>query len=71
MDAGTDTKMQGIVRERFRTHTIIMVAHRLDSLLDFDRVLVLDKGRVVELGNPRELLETSGSRFSRLYHAHD
>ena len=60
--------MQEIIREEFKDHTIIMVAHRLNSLLDFDRVVVLDKGVVAEMGNPNILLQTEGSRFTRLYH---
>jgi len=50
-----------------------MVAHRhrLDRILDFDRVLVLDKGHVFEIGNPGDLLEIAGRRFSRFYHGHE
>jgi ABC-type multidrug transport system fused ATPase/permease subunit len=44
-----------------------MVAHRLDSLLDFDRVVVLDAGRVVEFDGPKALLADGNSAFSRLY----
>lgn len=46
-----------------------MIAHRLDSLLDFDRVAVLNKGNLVEFGAPSVLLEKEGSAFSKLYHA--
>ena len=68
VDTKTDAKMQEIIREDFAKHTIIMVAHRLGSLLDFDTVVVLDKGVVVEKGNPRLLVEAQESRFRRLYH---
>jgi ATP-binding cassette subfamily C (CFTR/MRP) protein 1 len=43
VDTKTDAKMQEIIREDFAKHTIIMVAHRLGSLLDFDTVVVLDR----------------------------
>jgi ABC-type multidrug transport system fused ATPase/permease subunit len=69
VDTKTDAKMQEIIREDFARHTIIMVAHRLGSLLDFDNVVVLDRGIVVEKGNPRFLVEAQESRFRRLYHA--
>ena len=67
VDTKTDAKMQQLIREEFSKHTIIMVAHRMDSLLDFDRVVVLDQGVLAEIGNPRVLLEDEGSRFSNLY----
>ncbi|RYC65696.1 hypothetical protein CHU98_g529 [Xylaria longipes] len=44
VDSNTDAQMQAIVRHEFRDHTIIMIAHRLSSLLDFDLILVLDQG---------------------------
>ena len=43
-----------------------MVAHRLHTLYDFDRVAVIDAGRVAELGEPRELLSKEGSMFAEL-----
>jgi len=45
-----------------------MIAHRLDSLLDFDRVAVLNEGTLLEYGEPNELLRTETSAFSKLYH---
>ncbi|KAK6212798.1 hypothetical protein LQW54_004887 [Pestalotiopsis sp. IQ-011] len=56
VDARTDELMQRIVREEFTQHTIIIVAHRLDTIRDVDTVFVMDKGRVVETGSPDELL---------------
>lgn len=44
-----------------------MIAHRLDSLVDFDRVAVLDDGKVVEYDSPTTLLADSKSAFARLY----
>lgn len=44
-----------------------MIAHRLQSLLDFDRVFVLDSGRLVEAGPPKDLLSHAGSAFKALY----
>lgn len=43
-----------------------MVAHRIRTLLDFDQVAVLDSGRVVEVGNPHELLDRPDGSFSKL-----
>lgn len=59
--------MQRVIREKFSNHTILTVAHKLDTILDYDRVLVLDSGRVVESGEPFELLASESSHFGRLY----
>ncbi|KAH7310266.1 ABC transporter [Rhexocercosporidium sp. MPI-PUGE-AT-0058] len=69
VDVKTDAQMQAVIRSEFKTHTIIMIAHRLDSLLDFDRVAVLNKGNLVEFGEPSVLLKEEGSAFEKLYHA--
>ncbi len=59
--------MQRVIREKFSSHTIIAVAHKLDTILDFDRVVVLDAGQIVETGEPYALLADSKSHFSQLY----
>lgn len=56
VDAKTDELMQRVIREEFVTHTILTVAHRLDTIRDADKILVMDKGRIVEVGSPDELL---------------
>ncbi|KAJ5591589.1 multidrug resistance-associated protein [Penicillium hispanicum] len=66
LDMETDIKVQKIIRELFHNCTVVMVAHRIRSLLDFDRIAVLDGGRVVETGNPRELLKRPNGQFSKL-----
>ncbi|KAL2882737.1 hypothetical protein SGCOL_001948 [Colletotrichum sp. CLE4] len=68
VDHATDRLMQEIIKEEFRTYTIVMVSHRLDMVIDFfDAVIVMDQGRVIETGSPRELVETGGSRFGELW----
>ena len=68
VDKVTDRAMQEIIREEFERYTIVMVSHRLEMVMDFfDRVVVLDKGLIVEEGSPRELVETEGSRFGELW----
>ncbi|TGJ88504.1 hypothetical protein E0Z10_g256 [Xylaria hypoxylon] len=68
VDAKTDAQMQEVIRNEFKDHTIIMIAHRLSSLLDFDYILVLDQGSLVETGHPTELLSNPSSRFAKMYH---
>jgi ATP-binding cassette, subfamily C (CFTR/MRP), member 1 len=56
VDTETDQLMQRIIRKEFSQHTIITVAHRLNTILDSDVVAVLHEGRLVEFGPPGELL---------------
>ncbi|KAL0933869.1 ABC multidrug transporter [Colletotrichum truncatum] len=68
VDHATDRLMQEIIKEEFAHYTIVMVSHRLDMVMDFfDAVIVMDKGRVVETGSPKKLVETEGSRFGELW----
>ncbi len=69
VDVKTDDLMQQIIREHFEHCTVISVAHRLNTIVDGDRVVVLSKGKVVEVGEPERLLKTHGSWFKELYEA--
>ncbi|RFN49501.1 canalicular multispecific organic anion transporter 2 [Fusarium flagelliforme] len=69
VDTQTDARMQEVIRTEFSDCTIIMIAHRIDTLLDFDKVAVLDRGSLVEFGAPEELLRDDGGAFTRLYRA--
>jgi ATP-binding cassette subfamily C (CFTR/MRP) protein 1 len=57
VDSETDTLMQLIIRKEFAQHTIITVAHRLNTISDSDMVAVLHEGKLVEFGPPGELLD--------------
>ena len=57
------------MRSEFHDATVITIAHRLHSVLDADKILVLDDGQLVELGTPKELMARSGGRFRALVHA--
>jgi ATP-binding cassette subfamily C (CFTR/MRP) protein 1 len=59
--------MQRIIREKFAQHTIIAIAHKLDTILDFDKIALLDEGRLVEFAPPYDLLDDPNSAFSKLY----
>ncbi|KAK8064708.1 hypothetical protein PG994_007346 [Apiospora phragmitis] len=67
VDAETDKLMQRVLREELRGRTLIAVAHKLQTVLDFDRIVMMEKGRIAESGNPRELLAAPDSSFSKLY----
>ncbi|KAF4981000.1 hypothetical protein FZEAL_3115 [Fusarium zealandicum] len=69
VDTQTDARIQEVIRSEFSDCTIIMIAHRLDTLLDFDRIAVLDRGALAEYGAPQDLLADETGAFSRLYRA--
>ena len=55
------------MRTEFEGSTVLAVAHRLATIVDFDMVLVLDEGRVLESGNPRELLQRTDGHFKKMW----
>jgi ATP-binding cassette subfamily C (CFTR/MRP) protein 1 len=55
--------MQQVLRTSFTTRTIIAIAHRLDTILDFDRIIVMHAGKIAEIGEPDTLLKARGSLF--------
>lgn len=57
VDMETDTLIQRSIREEFQNTTLLVVAHRLSTVADFDRILVMSDGVASEFGSPRELLE--------------
>jgi ATP-binding cassette subfamily C (CFTR/MRP) protein 1 len=60
------------INTHFKNHTVISIAHHLATILDFDRVVVMDKGRVVEVGPPRDLLQSPGrGKFKDLWEANN
>ncbi|TGZ64921.1 hypothetical protein CRM22_006127 [Opisthorchis felineus] len=70
MDPVTDNLvMQTVVGNQFKEATVLIIAHRLSTVLDTDMIVVLDHGRVVETGRPQDLLADSTSRFSAMYQA--
>ncbi|KAL2157845.1 hypothetical protein VTH06DRAFT_4897 [Thermothelomyces fergusii] len=67
IDAKTEETMQRLIRRKFANHTVIAVAHRIETIMDFDKVAVLDAGKLIEYDNPYKLLESPGSAFAKLY----
>ncbi|KAM4066434.1 ABC transporter transmembrane domain-containing protein [Hirsutella rhossiliensis] len=61
IDYSTDSKIQETIREL--TGTVITIAHRLQTIVDYDKVLVLDRGEVVEYGHPWELMSNEEGSF--------
>ncbi|KAF9553714.1 multidrug resistance-associated ABC transporter [Agrocybe pediades] len=67
IDYKTDAVIQTTLREKLAPDvTVITVAHRLQTVMDADKIMVLDEGRLVEFDSPSSLLQTEGSRFKAL-----
>ncbi|DAZ99743.1 TPA: hypothetical protein N0F65_003530 [Lagenidium giganteum] len=61
-----DDAVLGIVNREFVSSTVFLITHRMDQVLGFDRILVMDNGRAVEMGSVEELLSNPDSRFYEL-----
>lgn len=64
VDVGTDALIQKTIREEFKSCTMLIIAHRLNTIIDSDRILVLDAGRVVEMDTPQNLIMNESSMFA-------
>ncbi|KAH8670208.1 hypothetical protein BGZ60DRAFT_563719 [Tricladium varicosporioides] len=63
VDKETDTLIQRSIREEFANTTLLVVAHRLSTVMDFDKILVMRDGVGAEFGTPRDLIEIEGGVF--------
>ena len=66
VDTRTEKKIQDALVKLMHNRTSLIIAHRLSTIRDADKIVVMDKGRVVEIGNHEELLEQKG-RYYALY----
>ncbi len=63
VDPRTDALVQETIRRGFRRCTVLTIAHRLGTIMDSDRVMVLEEGKLVELDTPQNLLQRPDSKF--------
>ena len=56
LDESSDAKIQALLRGAYQNHTVLTIAHRLVTVIDYDQMLVLGGGRLVEAGSPWDLL---------------
>lgn len=69
VDHATDRVVQQTLRSAFRKSTVINIAHRIQTVIDCDRVLVMSDGEIVEFDNPQTLLDDTDSHFYKLVNA--
>ena len=68
VDLETDQLIQKTIREQFVSNTVLTVAHRINTVLDNDRVMVMQAGEIAEFAAPKELLRNTHSLFYSLVH---
>ena len=68
VDTQTDAKIRSAIAEKFGKASIILISHRITTLSAADKILVLDRGRIVEEGT-HELLKQNGGIYQRIYEA--
>ena len=65
VDMHTDSFIQNCIKTNFKDTTVITIAHRLNTIADYDKVIVMDRGRIKEMGSPWELIER-GELFAEM-----
>ncbi|KAJ3237858.1 hypothetical protein HDU81_008767 [Chytriomyces hyalinus] len=66
VDESTDANIQTTIRNSFKDATVVTIAHRLKTIIDYDRVLVLERGRIEEFDTPANLLGKPNGIFSKM-----
>ena len=70
VDSETDNLIQKMIRTNFADCTVLTIAHRLHTIIDSTKVLVMDSGRVAEFDTPETLLADVNGRFRSLWDNH-
>lgn len=63
VDMETDNLIQSTIRSQFEECTVLTIAHRLNTIMDYTRVLVLDKGEMAEFDSPSNLIAQRGAFY--------
>ncbi|GMT22975.1 hypothetical protein PFISCL1PPCAC_14273, partial [Pristionchus fissidentatus] len=66
VDLTTDNLIQATIRNHFKDCTVFTIAHRLNTILDYDRIMVLEQGEIAEMDTPANLMADKTSIFSRM-----
>lgn len=67
IDFETDAVIQKVIKQQFADKTVLTIAHRINTVVNSDRILVLSKGEIAEFDSPQRLLEQESSVFAKLF----
>ena len=67
IDMSTEEKIQKALQYVLNDSTVITVAHRIKTIIEYDKILVLDNGNIIEFDTPQNLLKNEKSLFFELY----
>ena len=66
IDLVTEQRVQSLIKKKFEACTVITIAHRLQTIIESDRVIVLGEGRLIEFESPSVLMQNPDSHFTKL-----
>ena len=64
----TDAFIQKVLKDHFTDTTVITIAHRLNTVADYDKIIVMHRGRITESGSPHELIQKKGTFYEMVQH---
>jgi ATP-binding cassette subfamily C (CFTR/MRP) protein 1 len=67
IDLKTEKLMQDAVGHEFKNSTMFIIAHRIQTVLECDKICIMEYGKIVEYGTPKELIRRPGSKFGEIY----
>ena len=69
IDKHTDRLIQELIRKEFQDKTVLCIAHRLETIMDYDRIMVLQSGHIAEFDKPENLLKIPNGLFASMVNA--
>ena len=67
IDYNTEQLIQKVILTSLKDSTVLTIAHRIKTILEYDKILVFDQGHLVEQGSPKELIDKKNGHFYQLY----
>ena len=69
VDGDTDSEIQNVLRNQFANTTVFTIAHRLNTISDYDKIIVMDQGTLKEFDSPNNLENDSNSLYFKMKNA--
>jgi len=66
VDGDTDSEIQKVIRTQFKNKTVLTIAHRINTIEDYDKIIVMDNGKVKEFDSPLNLLKNQNGLYFKL-----